>query len=402
MIQLNDLQASERLANTFSRLVVLDPVLDQAAAELDDNIDAELLRDRVSVANPRGTQLLEVSATHASAETAAEIANSVSRAFIDSNEAQLGSRPGVVAVVEPARTPKSPVSPRTELNMVLGAVAGILVAATASALAEYLDDTVKSASQVAQLTRLPTLGSVPEQLRVAAAPESSVAEAFRSLRTALSFHDVPSRGRHRIVRRQPAPADLARCPVVVQCELLRGAVSQQVSSAIADVRNPRLRLLCHRRDKRRRHRCAERLATLSYGAVCGHERITKRLPPAAPLIGLSHRALEGIDSHLRRDTTVGEAAQAVGYREQDAANGQLLGESRILVCLADAPHVRCGVIQGCPLAAHIGRPPGRVLSSDRRASAPFSLISVQRPQPPRRYFQQGLLSSCAVRKGGGE
>ena len=73
VVQLNDLQTAERLANTFSRLITLRPVLEQAITDGQLPFTAEDLEEALSVANPAGTQLLEVSARADNAEVAAVV-----------------------------------------------------------------------------------------------------------------------------------------------------------------------------------------------------------------------------------------------------------------------------------------------------------------------------------------
>jgi non-specific protein-tyrosine kinase len=112
---------------------------------------------------------------------------------MDLNEAAIQHR---VTVVEDARVPGAPYAPRTTLYVVLGALAGLLIAAAAVVLLGYLDNTVKPETDFAALTggpllsavnRLPKLKPGKEQLFVVDQPVSSAAEAVRLLRVNLEF-----------------------------------------------------------------------------------------------------------------------------------------------------------------------------------------------------------------------
>ena len=59
-VQLNDIQTAERLANTFSRLVTIRPVMEQSIADGNLPFSPEELEKRITVRNPTSTQLLEV------------------------------------------------------------------------------------------------------------------------------------------------------------------------------------------------------------------------------------------------------------------------------------------------------------------------------------------------------
>jgi succinoglycan biosynthesis transport protein ExoP len=111
--------------------------------------------------------------------------------------ARLVNTPNVVQV-EMATTASSPVRPRPFTSMGLGAAIGLLIAAAAVSLIEYLDDTIKTSDDVRRLMDLPVIGYIAEmrdrnadaKVYVAAEPRSPVSEAFRSLRTNLDFAGV--------------------------------------------------------------------------------------------------------------------------------------------------------------------------------------------------------------------
>jgi len=109
-----------------------------------------------------------------------------------------------VMVIDPAGIPVSPVEPRPALNLGLGIMVGSLFGLALAFLRENLDTTIATPNDVADIGSLPALGIVPRlsdgngarrivpQLtrklqRVVALerPESMIADAYRSLRTAV-------------------------------------------------------------------------------------------------------------------------------------------------------------------------------------------------------------------------
>ena len=64
-------------------------------------------------------------------------------------------------VLEPASTPFAPMDSRLPLNVAIAAIVGLVLAAGAAYLMEYLDNTVKNAEQVKRDLSLPTLGAIP-------------------------------------------------------------------------------------------------------------------------------------------------------------------------------------------------------------------------------------------------
>lgn len=248
VVQLNDLQTAERLANTFSRLVTLRPVLDQAIEDGQLPFSPEDLEAALSVSNPAGTQLLEVSARADNAEVAAVVANTVAAAFISSNQAELTQRPGQVSIVEEALAPRSPDSPRPLVNAVLGGMLVLIVAAAAVTLAEYLDDTVKTPEQAQDISGLPTLGrierfekmrSAKEQLQAAMRPRSTIAEAYRAARTNLMYAIDLGRDRKVVLVTSPGPAE-GKTTTAANLAVVYGLAGHRVCLVDTDLRRPTL------------------------------------------------------------------------------------------------------------------------------------------------------------------
>ncbi len=100
--------------------------------------------------------------------------------------------------IESAQVNQNPIRPRTETNVLLAALVGGILAAAFIFLIDYLDDTVKSPQEITADTGLSTLGTIamikgedlPDRLIAARAPRDPVSEAYRVLRTNLSFSAV--------------------------------------------------------------------------------------------------------------------------------------------------------------------------------------------------------------------
>lgn len=96
---------------------------------------------------------------------------------------------GDVEVVQRAKTPSSPVTPRPVRNYALGAVAGLLLGFGLGSLRDRLDKRIKREEQLRALVPdVPILASVPLGLERRNQP--ILAEAFRNLQTNLTFLDV--------------------------------------------------------------------------------------------------------------------------------------------------------------------------------------------------------------------
>jgi capsular exopolysaccharide synthesis family protein len=108
--------------------------------------------------------------------------------------ARLQNTPSVVPIEEAAQ-PSSPVRPLPFRNGMLGAAVGLMLAFGIAFGIEYMDDTLRSPSDVDRVLGLPVLGYIADmkqlkeslQLYVAAHPRAPVTEAFRTLRSNIEF-----------------------------------------------------------------------------------------------------------------------------------------------------------------------------------------------------------------------
>lgn len=103
-----------------------------------------------------------------------------------------------LSVVDEAKTPLYPHSPRPLINLSLGLVLGLFVGMLAALLREQLDDSIKHSDEVETFFGLPLLGWIPRTdqvrnssdavaLQAHTDPRGGFAEAYRSMRTALQF-----------------------------------------------------------------------------------------------------------------------------------------------------------------------------------------------------------------------
>ena len=110
------------------------------------------------------------------------------------NELQIVSNSGGnnVRLMDRAVVPSAPFTPNVRRNLLLGSLAGLLLAIGLVLAIDYLDDTVKTPEDITRRLKLPFLGLVPavkgnnHPLLSQAVPHE-FGEAFRALRTSLVF-----------------------------------------------------------------------------------------------------------------------------------------------------------------------------------------------------------------------
>lgn len=99
-----------------------------------------------------------------------------------------------VLLFEAARPPTSPTRPQTVMNTALAGVTGVTVGIGIAFLIEYLDDTVKTPTDVEQAAGLPAIGTIGKiegsEVIARDEPLSAAAEAFRTLRTNIRYSSL--------------------------------------------------------------------------------------------------------------------------------------------------------------------------------------------------------------------
>jgi polysaccharide biosynthesis transport protein len=104
-----------------------------------------------------------------------------------------------VSIVDAAKLPGGPSSPRMSINLLLALMVGLVMAAIVTFALEHIDEGIKDPGDVVRATGLPLLGTIPKEdttdaYELLRDPKSSLSEAYLSVQTALQFsthHGIP-------------------------------------------------------------------------------------------------------------------------------------------------------------------------------------------------------------------
>lgn len=155
-----------------------------------------------------------------------------------------------ISVVDAAQSPSKKFKPNLLSNLIFGSLLGLLLGVAAAFLREFLDDTVHDVNKLERITHLPVLGVIPSDKTLANDPVSranfkrshqAVAEAFRTLRTTLSFQ--PNMQGHTILLITSSAANVGKSTVAANLAGTYARAGQKVLLIDADMRNPSLNKL---------------------------------------------------------------------------------------------------------------------------------------------------------------
>lgn len=156
-----ELQAGTYLVKDYKEIILSQDVLTQVATEL--NLK-ESLKEKISVSIPVDTRIVSISVRDADPNEAARIANSL-RTFAAQKIVEV-TKVSDVTTLEEAVPAEEPTTPNTKRNIILGLLAGGILATGLVLVMEVLDDRVKRPQDIEEVMGLTLLGVVPDSKKL--------------------------------------------------------------------------------------------------------------------------------------------------------------------------------------------------------------------------------------------
>lgn len=156
----NVLLANQQLAKTYALIAQSRTVEQKVIDELDLELTVEGLDRLISINPVKTTEILEIQVCNTNSELAATIANTMAQEF--SKAVIEIKKVDSVSIVDTAVIPDKPIKPNKMLNILIAFVAGLMASLGLVFLLEYLDNTVKTSSDVEKLLGIPVLGIIPD------------------------------------------------------------------------------------------------------------------------------------------------------------------------------------------------------------------------------------------------
>ena len=152
-----------------------------------------------------------------------------------------------ISVVDSAEPSLFPFKPNLLANLLVGLVAGLLLGAAVVVALEVMDDSIKYPDEVERVLGLPLLGIIPKlnrkragnkpvALEVHEDPRSTLAEAYRSVRTALQFSTAEGAPKRLVVTSTTRNEGKSTTSLALAINFAQ--MGQRVLLIDADMRNP--------------------------------------------------------------------------------------------------------------------------------------------------------------------
>lgn len=154
-----DMQTSLSLTKDYAELIKSRTVTEGVITQLDLDMTHEELLKKMTVDSATDTRILSISVTDADPYVACEIANAIRD--VSANHIKNVMDIDAVNVVETANIPEDKISPSIKKNGLIGAMAGICIAAAIVLLMYLTNDTIKTQEDVERYLGLSVLGMIP-------------------------------------------------------------------------------------------------------------------------------------------------------------------------------------------------------------------------------------------------
>ena len=178
---LNEVNASQKLASTYSEIAKSELVLNHVIENLGLHTTVKELSKNVTIKPVNDTSILAITVRDLDARLSATIANEI--ASVSAEEIKNIYKIENTTQLSVAATPESPANNTLTRDVVLAAIIAALAVAGFAFIKFYFDDTVKYSEDIEKTIGMPVTGRISKG-------ESIVSENIKSLRTNLQFTAV--------------------------------------------------------------------------------------------------------------------------------------------------------------------------------------------------------------------
>ncbi len=158
--QYNEVQTNLQLINTYNVIIKSPAILELVIKDLNLDMTVKELNEKITVANEKDSQVVNLSVQDTNAAQAAKIANKTAEIF-KQEIVNIMSVDNISILAKAEVTDhQSPIKPRPLINIAIAMVIGLMAGAGLAFLLEYLDNTIKEEQEIEKLLGVPVIGVI--------------------------------------------------------------------------------------------------------------------------------------------------------------------------------------------------------------------------------------------------
>lgn len=155
----SEVTLNNSLLSTYRGIATSDSVVSTVISNLGLNISAEALKSQITVTSATNTQIIQISVENADPTLAAKIANEIRKVFTD-RVAELYDMQNIKPL-DDAKVPTEPSNINHVKDILLFLAGGIVLSVIYVVLANLLDNTVKSSSDIEKAIGINVIAEIP-------------------------------------------------------------------------------------------------------------------------------------------------------------------------------------------------------------------------------------------------
>lgn len=156
-----DLQLGTYLANDYEILITSRQVLEKVIKKANLDMSYQALEGKISINNPEGTRILELTVTDTDPARAKKIVDELAEVSSE----YIGDKMEVIPpkVIEEGEAHGGQIGPNMKRNVLLGLLLGLAFSGGIVVLLTLMDDSIKTEDDISKYLGTPTLASVPDR-----------------------------------------------------------------------------------------------------------------------------------------------------------------------------------------------------------------------------------------------
>lgn len=157
--QLSDLTIGNQLTQDYMVIVKSRPVLEKVITRLDLNLDYKEFGKKISVENPADTRIMQISVSDEDPKKAKEMTQELAEVTTKTVSSKMDVK--APTIIENAYLADEPDSPDLRKNVLLGAVAGFVLASIIIMIRHMMNDTIRKEEDIEKYLGINTLAKLP-------------------------------------------------------------------------------------------------------------------------------------------------------------------------------------------------------------------------------------------------
>lgn len=158
-ITATDITINSKLISTYRELVRSKNILGKVKANLNIDMDEEVLKAKISVNSVKDTEVIEISVTDKDNSFSERVANEIAKVFIEYINATYKREN--IHIVDRAEIEETPSNINHKKDVLIFTVIGFIIAVMYVFIRNMFDTTIKTAEELENLYQLPVLASIP-------------------------------------------------------------------------------------------------------------------------------------------------------------------------------------------------------------------------------------------------